>query len=78
MSRHSDDQLVAYLDCEIEAAERRDIEAWLDSDPAARDKLTKLAMSATLLRDAYAEVLFIQRIIRWFHAHHFLTTTAAS
>jgi anti-sigma factor RsiW len=57
MSRLSDDRLVAYLDGEIEASERRDIEAWLDSDPAARDKLAALAQSTTLLREAYDEVL---------------------
>jgi anti-sigma factor RsiW len=57
MSRYSDDRLVAYLDGEIDPAERRDIEAWLDSDPPARDKLAALAQSTTLLRDAYLEVL---------------------
>ena len=51
MSRRSDDRLVAYLDGELEASERRDIEAWLDSDPAARDKLAALAQSAELLRE---------------------------
>jgi anti-sigma factor RsiW len=57
MSRHGDDRLVAYLDGEVEASERRDIEAWLDSDPAARDKLAALAESTAWLRDAYVEVL---------------------
>ena len=57
MSRYSDDRLVAYLDGEIDPAERRDIEAWLDSDPPARDKLAALAPSTALLRDAYLEVL---------------------
>jgi anti-sigma factor RsiW len=57
MSRRSDDRLVAYLDGEVEAAERRDIEAWLDSDPTARDKLAGLAHSAELLRKAFDEVL---------------------
>jgi anti-sigma factor RsiW len=57
MSRPDDDRLVAYLDGEVETAERHDIEAWLDSDPAARDKLTALARSAELLRHAYDEVL---------------------
>jgi anti-sigma factor RsiW len=57
MSRHSDDRLVAYLDGEIDAAEGREIEAWLDSDPVARDKLAGLAQSADLLRQAYDAVL---------------------
>ena len=57
MSRLSDDRLVAYLDGEAEAAERREIEAWLDSDPTARDKLAALARSATLLQQAYDEIL---------------------
>jgi anti-sigma factor RsiW len=57
LSRPSDDRLVAYLDDEIEATERRDIEAWLDRDPAARQQLAALAESAELLRRAYDEVL---------------------
>jgi anti-sigma factor RsiW len=57
MSRHSDDRLVAYLDGEVEAAEQREIEAWLDNDPGARDKLAALERSADLLRQAYDGVL---------------------
>jgi anti-sigma factor RsiW len=57
MSRLSDDRLVAYLDGEIENQERREIEAWLDNDPAARDTLAALAASAELLRQAYDEVV---------------------
>ncbi len=57
MSRHSDEQLVAYLDGEIEPAQRREVEAWLDSDPGARDRLAALAQSAELVRQAYDEVL---------------------
>jgi anti-sigma factor RsiW len=57
MSRHSDDRLVAYLDGELEATEQRELEAWLDSDPAARDKLAGLVESAELLRQAYDEIL---------------------
>lgn len=57
MSRHSDDRLVAYLDGEVEPAEQREIEAWLDSDPVGRDKLAALAQSADLLRQAYDAVL---------------------
>ena len=57
MPTHSDERLVAYLDGEIEASERSEIEAWLDRDPAARETLAALAESATLLREAYDEVL---------------------
>ena len=57
MSRPSDERLVAYLDGEIEAADERDIEAWLDADPLARDKLAALAESAELLRQSYDEIL---------------------
>ena len=57
MSRRSDDRLVAYLDGEIGTSEEREIEAWLDSDPAARETLAALARSAALVRKAYDEVL---------------------
>ena len=57
MSRHSDDRLVAYLDGEIEAQDRREIEAWLDSDPSARERLAALAQSTELARQAYDEVM---------------------
>ena len=46
MQKRSDDRLIAYLDGELDVSERREIEAWLDSDPAARDKLAALAQSA--------------------------------
>src|SRR5271165_6661388 len=57
MSRLSDEHLVAYLDGQIEAAEQGEVEAWLDSDPAARDKLAALAEAGELVRQAYDEVL---------------------
>jgi len=57
MQKRSDDRLVAYLDGEVDVAERREIEAWLDSDPAARDKLAALAGSAALVRSAFDEVM---------------------
>jgi len=57
MQKRSDDCLIAYLDGEIEMAERRDIEAWLDTDPAAREKLAALAESANLVRLAFDEVM---------------------
>jgi anti-sigma factor RsiW len=57
MPRLNDDRLVAYLDGEIEDAERAEIEAWLVHDPAARQTLAGLARSADLVRQAYDEVL---------------------
>src|SRR6202035_5200972 len=57
MQRHCDDRLIAYLDGEVDVSERREIEAWLDSDPAARDKLAALAQSAALVRSAFDEVM---------------------
>ncbi len=57
MQRRSDDCLIAYLDGELEAAERREVEAWLDSDPAARRQLSALAESTDLVRRAFDEVL---------------------
>jgi anti-sigma factor RsiW len=57
MQKRSDDRLVAYLDGELEAAERREVEAWLDSDPAPRQQLAALAESAELARHAFDEVL---------------------
>jgi anti-sigma factor RsiW len=57
MQKRSDDRLVAYLDGELEPAEQREVEAWLDSDPAARDRLAAFARSAKLVRRAFDEVL---------------------
>ena len=56
MQKRSDDRLIAYLDGEVDASARREIEDWLDSDPAARDKLAALAQSAALVRSAFDEV----------------------
>ncbi len=57
MPQRSDDRLVAYLDGELDAAERREVEAWLDADPAAGDRLAALARSANLVRLAFDEVV---------------------
>ena len=57
MQQRSDDRLVAYLDGELETAQRREVEAWLDADPAARRQLAALAESAHLLRLAFDEVV---------------------
>jgi anti-sigma factor RsiW len=57
MQKHSDEALVAYLDGELDAAERAHVEAWLDADPSVRDRLLTLAESATTLRSAFADFL---------------------
>ncbi len=57
MQKHSDEALIAYLDGELDSAEQRHVEAWLDADPAVRDRLSALARSAELVRDAYAEIV---------------------
>lgn len=57
MQKHSDEALIAYLDGELDPAERRHVEAWLDADPAIRDRLTALAASADLVRGAYADIV---------------------
>ena len=49
MQQRSDERLVAYLDGELEMAQRREVEAWLDADPAARQRMAALAESAHLL-----------------------------
>jgi anti-sigma factor RsiW len=57
MQRPSDDHLVAYLDGELETARRHEVEAWLDTDPAAHQRLVELTKSAHLVRLAFDEVL---------------------
>jgi anti-sigma factor RsiW len=57
MQKRDDETLVAYLDGEIDTAERRQVEAWLDSDLAARDRLAALAETTHLVRSAYAEIV---------------------
>jgi len=57
MPKHSDDALVAYLDGELDDAERSHVEAWLEADPAVRDRLAGLAQSAELVRGAYADIV---------------------
>ncbi len=57
MHTHSDEALVAYLDGELDDAERRQVDAWLAADPAARERMAALAQSAELVREACAEIL---------------------
>jgi anti-sigma factor RsiW len=57
MRQRSDDRLIAYLDGELEMAQRREVEAWLDADPEARRRMAKLAESAHLLRSVLDEAI---------------------
>ena len=57
MQQRSDDRLVAYVDGELEVAQRREVEAWLDADSAARQRMAALAESAHLLRLAFDEAI---------------------
>jgi anti-sigma factor RsiW len=57
MQQRSDDRLIAYLDGELEVAQRSAVEAWLDADPAARQRMATLAASASLLRLALGEAI---------------------
>jgi len=57
MQLRSDDRLVAYLDGELETAQRREVEAWLNADPEARRRLAALAESVHLLRLAFDGVI---------------------
>jgi anti-sigma factor RsiW len=57
MQKHSDEALVAYLDGELDNAERGHVEAWLEADPAVRDRLAALAQATELARGAYADVV---------------------
>ena len=57
MQKRTDETLVAYLDGELEIAERRHVEAWIAADPEARDRLARLAASANLVRSAYDEII---------------------
>jgi anti-sigma factor RsiW len=57
MHMRSDEALVAYLDGELDAAGRRDVEAWLDADPAVRERLAGLQQAGELVRSAYADIV---------------------
>jgi len=57
MQKHSDEALVAYLDGELDGNERAHVEAWIDADPSVRDRLLALAESASLVRNAFADIV---------------------
>ncbi len=57
MQKPSDEILVAYLDGELDAGARAEVETWLADDAAMRDRVAGLAESARLLRAAFDPVL---------------------
>jgi len=57
MQKQSDETLVAYLDGELDSAEQRDVEAWLDADPGVRERLVTLARSTELVHKAFADIV---------------------
>ncbi|MBV9524068.1 MAG: hypothetical protein JO010_14805, partial [Alphaproteobacteria bacterium] len=57
MQMRRDELLVAYLDGELDARRRAEVEALLQSDAAARERMAQLGESAALLRTAFDEVL---------------------
>jgi anti-sigma factor RsiW len=57
MQQHGDEALVAYLDGELDDAERREVDAQLDADPAVRERLMALAQAGELVRGAYADIV---------------------
>jgi len=57
MQKPDDETLIAYLDSELDSGARREIESWLESDAALRDRVAALAASAEALRAAFEPVL---------------------
>jgi anti-sigma factor RsiW len=57
MQKLNDELLVAYLDGELDDKQQADVEARLEEDAAARDRLTRLGESTALVRAAFDELL---------------------
>jgi len=57
MQKRSDDRLVTNIDNKQKKTEKREVEAWLDADPAARERFAALAASTNLVRLAFDEVM---------------------
>ena len=57
MQKPSDEILIAFLDGELDASVRAEVEAWLEKDAVMRDHAASLAESARLLRAAFDPVL---------------------
>ncbi len=57
MQKPSDETLIAYLDGELDAGVRSDVQSWIDSDAELRERVAALAASAEALRAAFEPVL---------------------
>jgi anti-sigma factor RsiW len=57
MQKPNDEILIAYLDGELDASVRAEVEAWLRNDAEGRELVAGLAESARLLRAAFDPVL---------------------
>src|SRR5579863_7541902 len=57
MQRPSDETLIAYLDGELDADSRSEVESWLETDAELRDQVAALAASAEALRAVFEPVL---------------------
>jgi len=57
MQKPSDETLITYLDGELDADSRSEVESWLEADAALRDRVAALAASAEALRAAFEPVL---------------------
>ncbi|HLI20930.1 MAG TPA: hypothetical protein VKV32_07420 [Stellaceae bacterium] len=57
MLKPSDETLVAYLDGELDAGARSEVESWLESDAELRERVAALAASADALRAAFEPVM---------------------
>jgi anti-sigma factor RsiW len=57
MQKPSDETLIAYLDGELDAETRSEVESWLEADAELRDHVAALAASAEALRAAFEPVL---------------------
>jgi anti-sigma factor RsiW len=57
MQKPGDEALVAYLDGELEDAERVEVERWLDRDPGLRERVARLGESTALVKAAFDEDL---------------------
>jgi anti-sigma factor RsiW len=57
MQKPDDEALVAYLDGELEDAERAEVERWLDREPMLRERVARLGESTALVKAAFDEDL---------------------
>ncbi|HEY3919391.1 MAG TPA: hypothetical protein VGL83_16495 [Stellaceae bacterium] len=57
MQKPNDETLIAYLDGELDAGLRSEVESWLESDAELRDRVAALAASAAALRVLFEPVL---------------------